>query len=279
MKRLLIVLFAVVAILCTSVNAAYMDYDQGYVLYHQDFAHISDFTKSGIKVGLLSTKDATYSCGGDSLAVKTDDGGRSYLIFPETDRGYTYTVEFSFRFTDVSHENGYLGYMLTCRGNEPNNITHLTFRANGSIDDFEPLPEEMAQAIAGGEEVKVTIPVENGVLYHIIVEVGGTVHTAERNSMIVVGEGNMGLLFRYIGVEIPEIYVVNGVDYTEKIGNNVSDSYASDEHPVVTPGWDEIGEGAPATYDHLSLALLCLITCGVATVITAKSVLSERKPH
>ena len=73
------------------------------------------------------------------------------------------------------------------------------------------------------------------------------------------------------------LYVVNGVDYTEKIGNNVSDSYASDEHPVVTPGWDEIGEGAPATQDTLSLALLCLIVCGAATVITAKGVLSERK--
>ena len=258
MKRLLILIFAVVTIMCTAVNAAYMDYDPGFVLYHQDFSQLSDMTKSGIKVGLLSTKDAEYSCAGDSLRVTTGDGGRSYLILPETDRGESYTTEFSFRFTDTSHESGYLGFILTCRGNEPNNITSLVFRANGSIDDFEPLPDEMAQAIAAGEEVKVTLP-------------------AERNSMIAVGEGNMGLVFRYIGVEIPEIYVVNGVDYPEKIGNYVSDSYASDEHPVVTPGWDDIGEGAPPTYDHLELILLGIALGAIGMVATAKKPLPDRK--
>lgn len=277
MKRLLILIFAVVTVMCTAVNAAYMDYDPGFVLYHQDFSKLSDMTKSGIKVGLLSTKDAEYSCAGDSLRVTTGDGGRSYLILPETDRGESYTTEFSFRFTDTSHESGYLGFILTCRGNEPNNITSLVFRANGSIDDFEPLPDEMAQAIAAGEEVKVTLPVEDNVLYHIIVETAGAVYTAERNSMIAVGEGNMGLVFRYIGVEIPEIYLVNGVDYPEKIGNYVSDSYASDEHPVVTPGWDDIGEGAPPTYDHLELILLGIALGAIGMVATAKKPLPDRK--
>ena len=277
MKRLLIMIVAVVALLCTTVNASYMDYDTGHVLYHQNFAHISDFAKTGIKIGLLSTKNATYSCAGDSLAVKTDDGGRSYLILPEIDRGDSYTVEFSFRFTDTSHENGYLGYILTCRGDEPHNITRLVIRVNGTIDEFEQLPEEMAQAIAAGEETKITIPVEDNIFYHIIVEVGGAQFTAERDSMISIGDGNMGLQFRYVGTEVSEIYVVNGVDYSEKIGNYVTDSYASDEHPVITPGGDMLGEGAPATYDSLSLIVAGLVFSGVATVITAKNVLKQKK--
>lgn len=279
MKRLLILIFAVILFLCTTVSASFMDYENGYVLYHQNFAHISDVSKTGIRRGIISTNNATYSSREDYLEVKTDDGGRAYLILPETDRGENYTVEFSFRFTNTSHSNGYVAYMLTCRGNEPDNITPVVFRADGTIDDFEALPEEITAAIASGEEVKVMIPVENNVLYHIIVEAGGTKFTAERNSMIVIGEGNMGLMFRYIGVQIPEIYVVNGVDYAEKIGNNVTNSYASDSNPVVTPDQGDFGEGAPATYDHFSLSVFGLVFCGIAMVVMAKRVFCKRKAH
>lgn len=279
MKRLwLVVLVFVLAAFCTSVAADDVEYGHGEVIYHQNFSVLSNFSKSGIRVGTLSTPNASYVCDGEYLTVQTWDSGRAYNILPDVATGHDFTVEFSFRFTDTSHPNGYLAYMLTCRGDEPTNITPLTFRADGTIDDFSNVPAELTEAIAAGEEIYVEISVEDDVLYHIILTARGGKYTLERDSILMIAEGSMGFLYRYIGVGISEIYIVNGVDYPEKTGELTDDSYASDSAPVVTPGDGSYGEGSPTTGDMgLFSLLICTAVAGGAALILGKRILEDRK--
>ncbi len=275
-KRLLVFVVALLAVLSVTVWADETEWDIGEVLYHQDFADVGEFKNTGIKLGTLSSSAAEYGCSGEYFAVQTKDNGRVYMILPETTHPSKYTVEFSMKFTDTSNPSGYIAFMLTCRGDEPANITSLVFRADGTVDDFGEIPTELSEAIIAGEEVYVKIPVENDILYRINVTAGDIEYTLERDSMLVISDGEMGFLYRRVGVGVKEIYIVNGVGYTEKVGQYAEDSFATDDKPVITPENGENSGGAPVTSDGGFVVPIVLMVLS-GTALTALGMDAVRK--
>ena len=201
----------------------------GEVLYHQDFSVLSDLAKSGIVRGTSSSENSHFTCEDDALELNTFDNERVYALLPTTRTEDSYTVEFDFAFSEITSDNGYIGFLLTCRGTEPTNITALIIRADGTIDDFEEPDEKLKKAIHDGSEIHVKIPIEKNVLHKIELTAGGTVYTLERENVKVIDDGETGFVVRNASVDVTEIYIVNGVGYTAKSGAYAAESYASDE--------------------------------------------------
>lgn len=224
----------------------------GEVLYHQDFSVLSELARSGIVRGTSGSEKAGLSCTGDTLELNTVDNERVYALLPSSGADSSYTVEFDFSFSDIVSENGYLGYILTCRGTEPTNVTAVVIRANGTIDDFEEPDEELKKAISSGEKIGVRIPIENDVFHELELTVGGKSYTLERDNVKVLEDGGSGYVVRNASVEIGEIYIVNGVGYTKKTGVYAKSSYASDAPVTVSSAsvdTDDTSETSPDTGD------------------------------
>ncbi len=201
----------------------------GEVLYHQDFSVLSDLAKSGIVRGTSSSENSHFTCEGDALELNTFDNERVYALLPTTKTGDSYTIEFDFTFSEIMSDNGYIGFLLTCRGTEPTNITALVIRADGTLDDFEEPDETLKKAIQDGSAVHVKIPIEKNVLHKVELTVGGTAYTLERNNVKVIDDGGTGFVVRNASVDVTEIYIVNGIGYTARSGAYATESYASDE--------------------------------------------------
>lgn len=201
----------------------------GEVLYHQDFSVLSDIVKSGIVRGTSSSENSHLICEGDVLELNTFDNDRLYAILPTPTTGESYTIEFEFAFSEIVSDNGYIGYILTCRGTEPTNVTALVIRADGTIDDFEEPDETLKKAIHDGGTIQVKIPIEKNVLHKIELTAGGTAYTLERKNVKVIDDGETGFVVRNASVDVTEIYIVNGIGYTAKSGAYAKESYASDE--------------------------------------------------
>ena len=261
----------------------------GQILYRQDFSEISDYAKSGVKTGTSSAEDAQIAIENGELNVRTGTG-RAYTIFPDVKCNASYTIEFTFRFSVSGMENGSFGCMLTCRGDEPTNVTSLVIRGNGMIDDFI-VPDDLAKAIRSGLKVSVQIPIEDGAFHRLLLTVGEDHYVLERSSVLMVSPDGWGFTFRNTSAAISEAEIVNGCDYTEKIGDTSSYAVDSgsgvkpkpegkgkteDDEPIVEPVTEfpeaESEETAPDTRDrfrervkfHIPVAVTSasVLTCG-----------------
>ncbi len=206
----------------------------GEVLYHQDFEVLSDVGKSGIVRGTSSSEKSHITCTGETLELNTLDNDRLYALLPSSEAADSYTVEFEFSFSEIRKTNGYLGFILTCRGTEPTNVTALVIRADGTIDDFKEPDEALMKAVSGGETIHVKIPVEKDVLHRIEMTAGGKTYTLERESVKVLDDGGMGFVVRNASADVGEIYIVNGTGYAEKSGIYSKKSYAEDAEVLIT---------------------------------------------
>jgi len=237
MKRFFAFLTALVMLsaagFCMSVPALAGETAVGEVLYHQDFEVLSDAAKSGIVRGTSSSEKSQITCTGEALELNTLDNDRLYALLPSSGAADSYTVEFEFSFSEIKSGNGYLGFILTCRGTEPTNVTALVIRADGTIDDFEEPDDALKKAIGGGETVHVKIPVEKDVLHRIELTAGGTTWTLERENVKVLDDGGMGFVVRNASADVGEIYIVNGTGYAEKSGIYSKKSYAEDAAVLV----------------------------------------------
>ncbi|MBE6541871.1 MAG: hypothetical protein E7672_05430 [Ruminococcaceae bacterium] len=270
MRKLSICLLIVVILsLCIPVSARDSSYGLGEVLYHQDFSVLHDVENSGITLGSLTAEGCYISTKGDPLDIVTNGNGRMYALLPKFSKNDTYTIDFTFRFTDVRAENGYIASILTCRGSEPTNISSVVIRANGTIDDFDELEPELAMAIANGETVNVKIPISRGVLHQVIIIYNKVEYIINRDSILVIGEGNVGFSARNASASVDEIYVVNGVDYYEMTGYYADESYASDLLPVIPP---DDTDHSPETFDPLSAVLAALCISAAAALLLRKKI-------
>ena len=212
MKRFCILLTALVlfsvCFLCLNVPVLAGDVKNGEVLYHQDFSVLSEIEKSGIVRGTSSSESA---------------------ILPAAAAVDSYTIEFDFSFAEIRSENGYVGFLLTCRGTEPTNVTALVIRADGTIDEFDEPDAVLKKAIADGGTIHVKIPVEKDVLHKIELTADGKTYVLERENVKVLDDGGRGFVVRNASVRIGGIYLVNGVGYTKKTGTYACASYAADE--------------------------------------------------
>ena len=269
--RIGLLIFVILCASCLPISAMDPDRTAGTVLYHQDFAEVSLFENSGLRLGTSSSAASEVSCEGGALSIQTKDSGRVYTILPSVQKTNSYTLEFTFRFAKIAKENGYLAAILTCRGEEPTNITEVVIRADGCVDDFEEPPEKLKAAIAGGKTVGVTIPIEGGVLHEITLTADGIDYPLERASVQVITGGELGFAVRNVCAELPEVWLVNGTDYTEKKGVCVRESYASDDEVIVVPE-DEAEQTAPeespstGTFRRTAALWALTLASGVLTV-------------
>ena len=216
--------------------------EPGEILFRQSFSDISDYAKCGWRTGTLTADCASISVADGALAVKSLSG-RAYVLMPETKRGNDATVEFTFRFTESGTENGSLSVLLTCRGEEPTNVTSVVIRANGTVDDFSDLDEAIAKAIRSGSKIKVEIPIEDGALHRMKLTAGEDSCTVERSNVQVISQGRMGFCVRNTGAAVTDVWLVNGCDYEKKIGDTAS--YATDANPAPnSPAAPDPGKGS-----------------------------------
>lgn len=263
MRKFSLFLIVVILLSCINISAAEHSESVGTVLYHQNFSEISNISNSGIKIGTQSTNSAFIDCPGEDLNIRVYNKGRVYLIFPETERGSSYTVEFAFSFDGRESDNGYVAFMLTCRGAEPTNVSSVVIRQNGTVDDFESPDPALLSAISSGETVYVTIPIENNVLDQIHMTVGDATYILARETVLVLSNENFGFAARGVSVIIDEVFVVSGVGYTEKSGYYSDNSFATDENPVISEGY----ETSPDTSDDMPVMVWIVAGSVIALVL------------
>ena len=215
----------------------------GQILFHQKYAEIDSWAKTGVRVGTSSPDDAKIELKDGDMYIRTIGGGRAYALLPAVARQTSYTVEFTFRFAESGHENGSIAYLLACRGDEPTNVTSLVIRGNGTIDDFT-VPDKLRDTIRYGYTATVIIPVEDGTLHHIRVVTAEDTYELERSSVLLLRDGGAGFSVRGTAAAVSEVWIVNGCGYEEKTGDTAS--YTVEITPEKeTPGADGPG-GAKA---------------------------------
>jgi len=271
MRKISLFLIVMILLSCVNIYAADHSTSAGEVLYHQDFSEISNIAYSGIIVGTQSTESAFIDCPRDDLSIRIYNKGRVYLILPQIERSAGYTVEFEFSFEDHESNNGYIAFMLNCRGEEPTNISSVVIRQSGSVTDFAEPDTALAEAIASGKTVHVTIPIENNVLHKIILTVDEVVYTLERDTVLVIPSEGFGFEARNTNVNVSEVFVVDGVDYSEKSGYYAENSFATDENPVISDGNDT----APDTSDDMPV--IVWIVGGSAVVLLLVVLLGKKR--
>lgn len=191
----------------------------GEVLWHQSFADVSDYNKSGFTTGTSTAESATVAVKDDALQIRCMDGGRAYVILPAVKRGPSYTAEFTFRFTESGMENGSLSFLVNCRGEEPSNITAVVIRSTGTVDGFPDPEPAVADAIRKGRAVTVEIPIEAGAFHRVKLTAGDVSCTLESSDLVMIAQESMGFAVRNYGAAITDVWIVNGCGYTEKTGD------------------------------------------------------------
>lgn len=257
------------------VSASNPEIADGEVLYHQVFADGLSIERCGIKLGTAGSQNVYMSTSDDGLNISTYDTERAYILLPKFYVTDSRTIEFSFRFDGKRTDNARLAVMLTCRGDEPTNITSVMFRAGGTVDGFSEPSDNIKQAIADGKTVDVKIPLESGVLHEITMASGGEECTLEKREVMVVSAGDLGFVLRNADATLNDITVVSGVGYSEKIGYYAEKSYSDDIVHEVPDLPDEFPaddtECAPETGDGSAAAfLLSTVFAGFAMLYTAK---------
>ena len=274
MKKLALVITVLIMLsCCLHVYAMDSDTAPGEVLYHQDFGAVSDFSLCGIKIGTAGTDKPLINIKNNSLDIASEDNDRLYLILPQIDKDTSYTAEFEFRFVQKDNDNAYVGFILTCRGDEPTNITALIIRADGSVDDFTSPSDEIKAAIKNGEEIEVTIPLSDGVLHEVELKSGDKSCIIERKDVILVGAGFNGFVVRNAEIAISDVYIINGTDYYEKIGYYAEKSYSDEAQNAFAPEDEDDEELAPATEDlYCYILIFACTSCAAAKYLKKTTV-------
>ena len=250
----------------------------GEILYHQSFADLFHYNKSGWVTGTASSDGATVDIADGALQLRCLDGGRAYALMPSVSRGPSVTVEFTFRFTQSGMENGSLSFLLTCRGEEPTNVTSLVIRSGGTVDDFPEPDPRVALAIRQGKTVTVEIPIEEGAFHRMKLTAGDVSCTLERTDVLVIAQESMGFAVRNDGAAITDVWVVNGCDYEKKTGSDASavrENVGKTEKPTPVREEDTAEETSPNTGDRSRTYQQAAAVGGAAVILSCG--LSRRK--
>lgn len=237
---------------------------EGEVLFASRYADYENLRDTGVYFGTLSWSGASAALENGELTVSTDDR-KSYLLLPATDSWPdTYTVRYTFRFTDIAAPNAYCAFLLTSWGDAPSNRTELTVRAAGSVDGFGSCGEELASAISSGQSVTVTVPVLHGMLHEVTLASGDVSQTLRLSRVRPIAEGNRGFSLRSASVAVSSVEVFFGTDISSPGGYFASHSF------IVPPGEMTDDPHAPPTGDAALLlaaaalalsALGCILLC------------------
>ncbi len=218
-------------------------YTDGEVLFAARYGDYSSLRDAGLRFGTASWAGCGARLMDGYLRVSSSSDQKTYLLLPEeiphTD---TYTVVFTFRFSDIAEERGYCGFLLSSSGDAPSNRTELILRANGACDKAGQFGEDIVAALTGGEDVRVEIPVRHGMMTEITASVGGVSETLELENVRSVPSGRRGFVFRNASCDLREVKIVCGVGYETETG-----FYA--EHSYIAPATEDTEPIAPPTSD------------------------------
>lgn len=258
MKRLLCA--GVCLVLCCAcmipLRATDPVYADGEVLFAARYGDYTSLRDTGVRFGSSSWsgRDARLSDG--YLRVQSSSDQKTYLLLPEeiphTD---TYTVVFTFRFSDVSEEGGYCGFLLSSSGDAPSNRMEVILRASGACVQAGQFGKKIAAALADGEDVRVEIPIRHGMMTEITATAGSVRETLKLENVRAVPEGRRGFVFRNASCDIRKVKIVCGVGYKEETGFYAENSY------IAPPTWEE--PIAPPTFDGWWLPAVPAILSGV----------------
>jgi len=215
--------------------------EAGNVLYHQDFSVVSSVAAAGVTAGTSNMEGSEVAIRDRMLAIRDHASYRVYAILPENPWSDAFTVEFTFCFTEREEgyaKNGSFGVILSCTGEEPSLVKGFIIRVgDGSIMDLEnpdkkigELSEALKTKLKNGEAISVSVPVEEYKMRSITFTADDcTPHTVYRNANLQLTEGGQrGFVVRNAYVSVEEIWVVDGIGYTEKTGMYAQDSYVND---------------------------------------------------
>ncbi len=236
-------------VLIASVAAA--DFANGEVIFAQRYADFADPRETGIRIGTGGAVPAVSVQDG-ALHIDVTDDRKAYVLLPVIPDGAagsdTYTVEFSFRFTEIAEANGYFGFLMTATGDVPMNRTELILRASGRCDGIGAFGDGLAGCMAAGETVFVTVPVLHGMMYEVRVRCGAYEETLALPSLTKLGEGRRGFVLRNASAAVESVVVTNGVDFEKQVGEYASSSYRP-------PAGELVDLPSPSTGEHTLLAL------------------------
>ncbi len=239
----IVLAFCLCAFLLSDVSAG--DALDGTVFFAQRYADFTDPQETGIRFG-TGGGSAALSLE-DGLSVSAADDRKVYLLLPDLPEGIgtdTYTVEFTFRFTEIFADNGYFGFLMTAKGGVPSNRTELILRAAGSSDGIGTFSEAFSSAMVDGEWVFVTVPVLDGMMYEVNVRCGDAEETLVLPAVKMIADGSRGFVLRNASALVDSVAVVSGVGYTKKLG-----AYASSSYKVPLSSEDSSLPDSPPTRD------------------------------
>ncbi len=226
----------------------------GTVLFAQRYGELADFRMSGIRIGTSGGTPGLRTDG--ALQIDVTDDRKAYLLLPELPDGGawcdTYTVAFSFRFTDVAASNGYFGFLMTAQGDGPSNRTEVILRAGGTCDGVGELDWSIADAMAAGETVFVSIFVDHGMMYAISVRAGAEEQTLTLPAVKTIGTGVRGFVLRNASVAVDSVEVISGIGYENKLGGFAAASYWIQQEDVLPP---DTADGSLAVLPFLAAAV------------------------
>ena len=220
-------------------------WETGEVLYHQDFSVISSASAAGVLYG-GNTEGGEVAVRGDDLVIRGHDAFAVYALLPETEPyPDSYTVEFTFRFEPREEDvvsNRYISLLLSASPENLSGSVGVRIRANGRIEledprshksEFGVLSEEnkekLLRAVQTGDSIHVSVPVEDNRMRSVRFTVDGESFSCHREEDFVLPQnGRIGFLVRNAYAAVEEVWVVAGVDYTEKTGTYAAESWRDD---------------------------------------------------
>lgn len=239
----------------------------GEVQYAARFADYSDLRTTGLRFGTSSWTGASLKLDGGELCVSSSSGEKTYLLLPTPDsQTDTYTIVYTFRFTDTLSSNAYCGFLLSSRGDEPMSRTELLIRADGTVDGYTSSPnEKLRQAAAEGTPITVRVAVKYNFLISFSLETDGEIVGAYKPSMLKsISAGGRGFVLRNTSAAISSVTVVNGTDYTQLSGRYAEQSY------IAPPEWVMPALPAPPTGD-------AAVLCAAAAAASAAGIFFYKK--
>ncbi len=227
-KRILCGILSLCFFCALILTLSAVDPSVGKVLFAQRYADFTDPRQTGVRIGTGGgVPSVTIEAG--EMHIDAHDDRKVYVLLPDVPDGAawtdTYTVEFSFRFTEIAQANGYFGFLMSAEGDAPLNRTEVILRAGGTCDGIGTFREEIATAMRVGETMSVSIPVRHGMMYEIRVQCGAHTETLTLPSLLKISEGRRGFVLRNASAAVQSVSVVSGVDYTERTGEYASVSY------------------------------------------------------
>lgn len=237
--------------------AADPTYTDGEVLFASRYGEYTSLRDTGVRFGTASWTGCDAALAEEYLRIRSSSDQKTYLLLPaEIPHTDTYTVVFTFRFSQVLEDRGYCGFLLSSSGDAPSNRTELILRANGVCDNAGQFGEAVTAALSGGQDVRVEIPVRHGMLTEITASVGDSRETLPFENVRAVPDGRRGFVFRNASCDLREVKIVCGVDYASETGFYAENSYIAPP----SEGMDPI---SPPTFDGWWLPAIPGILSGV----------------